>query len=113
MPTIKAEVRAGDKKYQTVTWVNLLLNDDGAAVGVSEFSDKTVQVLGVLGTTVATLEGSMNGIAWSDLTLDGVNPIVGLGMFYVWENPKFIRPKNTGGDGTTDTTVILGMSRLV
>lgn len=113
MATIQPEIIKGDKKYQTVTWANILVTDVGPSVAVSDFPDKTVQIIGVLGVGAIALQGSMDNVNFVDLTFDGNNPIQAIGMFYVWENPKFIRPVLTGGDGTTDLTIVLGMSRLV
>ncbi|MCH8949630.1 MAG: hypothetical protein IIB87_04555 [Chloroflexi bacterium] len=113
MPTIDLEVIATDTKYRTVKWPSLEDGDDGKVADVGQYPDRSLQITGTLGGAVPSLEGSMDRVTWFQLTSDGVTAIGALGMFWVWENPKFTRPKNVGGDGTTDVTYQLGMSTLV
>lgn len=100
-------------KYLRVVWATLTDSDSGALAAVGQYPDKTVQITGVLDTAVPSLEGSMDNMTWFQLTFDGVNVIAALGIFYVWENPTFIRPLNVGGDALTDLDYQLGMSTLV
>lgn len=97
----------------TLTWANLLFSttDTGAPAQYPQFNDKTVHVVGTLGTGGSvSLEGSNDGTNWkvltdpqgSALTFTAVNVIEA-----VAECPLFIRPNVTAGDGTTDFTVIL------
>lgn len=113
MPTIEPVATATDTKYQTVKWESLGSGDDGGAADVGKYPDRSLQITGTLGTAVPSFEGSMDKVTWFQLTGDGATAIATLGMFWIWENPKFVRPKNVGGDGDTDITYQLGMSTLV
>ncbi len=100
-------------KYLDVLWETLTSGDSGAVATIGQYPDKTVQITGTLDTTTPSLEGSMDQTTWFQLTSDGTNAIAGLGLFYVWENPNFIRPLNVGGGASTDIDYQLGMSVLV
>lgn len=112
MATKNPQVDISNRNYKTVTWSGLGNGDDGKHVAVSAHADKTVQILGTLDTATPALEGSMDGVNWSALTFEGSTVIAEKGMFVVWENPKFIRPNNSGGGASTDVTYILGMSNF-
>lgn len=113
MATIKANSTNSNRKYRKVTWPSLADSDDGSIVDFGKYPEKTLQITGTLDTAVPGLEGSMDKQTWFLLTTDGTNAIAALGLFYVWENPNFIRPNNDGGDSNTDITYQLGMSTLV
>lgn len=113
MPTIDPVVPATDTKYQIVKWENLKLGDDGSPADVGKYPDRSLQITGTLGGATPGFEGSMDNTTWFSLTSDGASAIAALGMFWVWENPKFVRPNNAGGDGDTDITYQLGMTTLV
>lgn len=111
-PTIVLE----NNKYQTVEW-NLASGEAGEEVRFGEHDDKSVQITATLGGATFALQGSMDGDNWSTLTKQGVTgagrDIDGAGLFRIQQNPKFIRPNVTGGDGTTAVKVVLGFSTLV
>lgn len=113
MAIIKPVTTNSDKKYLKVNWQTLEDGDEGAIAAVGQYPDKTLQISGTLSGAVPALEGSMDQAVWFGLTSDGTTAIAALGMFYVWENPNFVRPKNTGGDASTDVNYLLGMSSLV
>jgi hypothetical protein len=113
MATIVPIVDEGIDKYLTVSWNNLLLGDTSQMVGFGKYEVKTVQISGVDGGAVPVLQGSMDGVNFDVLTYDGTNVIGAIGMWKLFEKPKFIAPGLSGGDGTTDLTFIVGLSRLV
>lgn len=93
------------------TWAALGVGDDGAPVAGPGWADRGIHVIGTstfgAGGTVV-IEGSNDGTNWN--TLD--DPF-GVPMSYtgsiirqVVEVCLFIRPRITGGDGTTAITVI-------
>ena len=93
-----------------VTWSGLLNGDDGARVTLSDFPDRTVQIVGTFGAGGSVnFEGSNNGTDWAVLTDPQGNLITktAAAMEFVTETPRYVRPRVTGGDGTTDLSVIL------
>lgn len=93
-----------------VTWSGLLNGDTGAEVNLSDFPDRTVQILGVFGVGGSvSFEGSNNGTDWLVLTDPQGNAIIktGAAMEFVTETPLFVRPRVTSGDGTTNLSVIM------
>jgi hypothetical protein len=93
-----------------VTWSGLLNSDDGARVTLTDFPDRTVQIVGTFGAGGSVnFEGSNNGTDWAVLTDPQGNPITktAAAMEFVTETPRYVRPRVTGGDGTTDLSVIL------
>lgn len=113
MATVDGKREVTNHRYVSVAWGGLANGDDGASALFAGVADKTVQVTGTFGTGgTAIVEGSMDGTNWSPLTdpqgtalsftADGINTVL--------ENPKFIRPRITAGDGATDLTVIIGGS---
>jgi len=114
MTTIAAMTTDNNNKYQTVFWGFLQADDDGVVSDLGKYPDKTLQIMGVVGAVgTFVLEGSMDNSTWVPLTSNGVDPIGTLGMFYVWENPRYFRPRTIGGDGATLIAFTLGMSTLV
>jgi hypothetical protein len=93
-----------------VTWSGLLNSDDGARVTLTDFPDRTVQIVGTFGAGGSVnFEGSNNGTDWVVLTDPQGNPITktAAAMEFVTETPRYVRPRVTGGDGTTDLSVVL------
>ena len=114
MADIAPEIVMGIDKYLTVTWPNMQQGDIGLPVSFGEHAVKSVQIFGTVGAGgIPLLQGSMNDADYEIISYDGTNLIALVGMFNVYENPKFLRAAMASGDGTTDITVILGLSRLV
>lgn len=99
--------------YQ-VTWSGLLNTDVGDDVNLSMFPDKSVQVKGTFGAGgTVVIEGSNDG-GTTRATLNdsrgettGALSFTGADVRTVLENTQLIRPNVTGGDGTTNLTVII------
>jgi hypothetical protein len=91
-----------------IGWTGLLNGDTGAVVEMVDYADKTVTITGTFGVggTVA-LQGSNNNSDWFSLTDPQANAISKgtAAMEIVIENPRYIRPSVTAGDGTTSLTV--------
>jgi hypothetical protein len=95
---------------RVITWGGLANGDTGTPVQMPSHPDKTVQLVGTLsvGGTM-TLQGSNDNTNWftlsdsagSDIALTALDGVT------VMENPLYIRPNITAGDGSTDLTVIL------
>lgn len=89
-------------------WTSLANSDDGEPIILTRFSDKTVQfggTFGVGGTVI--LEGSVDGVQWDSLkdVFGNALSATGAKLYTVTENPVYLRPRVTGGDGTTSITV--------
>jgi len=92
------------------SWSGLLNGDDGEPMSRTDFPDRTVQILGTFGAGGSvSIEGSNNGSDWVVLTDPQGNSISKTtgSMEMVAETPRYIRPRVTAGDGTTDITVIV------
>lgn len=98
-----------------VRWTGL--NASGQNLGVvqqlARWSDKTVQTIGTFGVggsvtlqgSLVTATGNRAGVRDPQGTL--ITMATTTGLKAVLENPRYIGPKVTAGDGTTNLTVIL------
>lgn len=104
-------VWAGKGVHKT-TWTGLLNADQGAAQSNHNFNDKTVQISGTLGVGgTVSIEGSNDGSTWhilNDSRGEGnALTFTTLDTRTILENPLFIRPNVTAGDGSTALTVVI------
>lgn len=92
-------------------WTGLLANDDGAWVMLGAYSDKSIHLYGTLGGATVNIQGSNEDTPANAVNLtDPTQTLIAFtapGLKQVLENPLFIRPKVTGGDGTTNITMRL------
>ncbi|MER9936141.1 hypothetical protein [Mesorhizobium sp. M0088] len=92
-------------------WLAIPNGNQGNAVALNVYHDRTVQVLGTFGTGGSvTIQGSNdNGTTWATLTdpLGNALTFTAAGMKPVGMLPYQIRPSVTAGDGTTAITVWL------
>lgn len=99
---------------QLFTWTGLLNGDDGTPVNFMAYGDRTVTVTGTFSTGgTVVFEGSNDKTNWFTLTDPGGAVIsrTTAGMKAVIENPVWVRPRVTAGDGSTDITVQLAVRR--
>jgi len=93
------------------TWTGLLNGDDGSPALYTGAGDRTVQVLGTFGVGGTIIfEGSLDGgTNWFPLKDPSSTAIsfTAAGGRAVLENVLAIRPRVTGGDGTTSLTAIM------
>lgn len=97
--------------YQISTWTPLTTTDTtGDGAGHVGAGDRTVQVTGTFGTGgTLILEGTVDGTNWAQLR-DPSSTLISFtaaGIKAVLENVVAVRPRVTGGDGTTSLTVTL------
>lgn len=96
-----------------VKWTPLTSSDlDGEALGMADFQDRTVQVLGTFGGATVTIQGSNDdGTTWATLTdpLGNNLAFTAAGMKQITELPQFIRPLVSSASGTTSLSVYLHM----
>ena len=105
----KSEIEGG---AFLATWSAMALTDEGSRVAFAGASDRTVQVVGTFGTGGSVeIEGSNDGINWAPLTDPRGNLLIfsGSKIEAVSELTRYLRPRITGGDGTTALTVTLLM----
>lgn len=112
MATVAHTVTPLAKGAALYTWADLANGDTGIDFSNLLLSEKTVQVTGTFGTggTVA-LEGSNDGTNYETLKDPQGNSLsfTAAGLEAVQENPRFIRPNVSAGDGTTALTVTLAV----
>ena len=96
-------------------WTAIPLNSTGTPDQLSRFPAHSIQIGGTFGGATVTVEGSDDGATY--FTLTGENPAGGADVavsataatrFDVPNVvPQHVRPKVTGGDGTTAITVTI------
>jgi hypothetical protein len=114
MATITATASDKFADNALYTFTPLANGDAGAAVGATFSGDRTVQVTGTFGAAgTCIVEGSLDGTNWFQLH-DPANALISFtaaGLKAIMEGPPFIRPRVTGGDGTTALTCIISVRR--
>jgi hypothetical protein len=101
-----------------ITWANLTNagSDSGQPVQRPALVDRSVQVTGTFGTGgTVVFEGSNDGVNYSTLSnLQGnAISITAAGLTQVTEASAWMRPRITGGDGTTSLTVTVCARRTL
>jgi len=98
---------SGNDRCTVAAWANLAQNDIGAAIGNSQYADRSFQVAGTFGGASVSIEGTNDGANWATLTDPQGNALTftSAKIEMVSEATLRIRPKVTGGDGTTSLTV--------
>jgi hypothetical protein len=103
-------IATGNSRSLVIAWSAMANGDDGQPMPHSAYTDKSVQVSGTFGVGGSLrLEGSNNGTDWAPLSdpQGGSLDIVSAKIKQVVEATRFIRPRVTGGDGTTSLAVHL------
>ena len=100
------------KGLALASWEDLANGNTGNSVSIARWADKTVQVQGTFGAGGSvTIEGSLDGTTWAACHDPQGNALTftSAGLELCAENPLFMRPNVTAGDGTTALDVdILG-----
>jgi len=104
------------KGLALASWENLANGNAGDSITVARWADKTVQVSGTYGVGGSiTIQGSNDAVVWSTMHDPQGNDLTfttGTPMEMITENPLYVRPNVTAGDGTTALDVdILGTDR--
>jgi hypothetical protein len=117
MPTIVATVSDLPNKQDKaaeVRWGPMANGDDGNAVEMVEYADRSIQVIGTFGAGGSiALQGSNDGSNWTTLNDPQGLPldISSSKIESIQELARFMRPLVTGGDGSTSLTVYLIIRR--
>ncbi len=115
IPIVSTKLSTGSHQWK---WETVTDGDVGSPIyekqGSTVFSDKTVHIKGTPGVGFALdIEGSNDNITWvtlrnthdnADLTFSALTADE---LHGILENPRYIRPNISGGDGTTDIDVII------
>jgi hypothetical protein len=90
-------------------WANLAQDDTGARIPFSQYTDKSVQVVGAFGGASVRVEGSNDGVNWAVLTDPQGNDLIlaTAKIEMITEATAFVRPNVTGGSGLTDLSVYM------
>lgn len=106
-----ANVALPNVNVQVVKWETLTTtNDVGSAVEMGAWPDRSAQVIGTFGAGgTLIIEGSMDGTNYATLTDPQGNALsfTAAKIEAVTELVRYIRPKVTAGDGTTDLDVLM------
>lgn len=100
----------GNRTVVKSTWFEMALNDEGAAMKMTEWADRSVQVVGTFGAGgTVVIEGSLDGTNFATLSDPQGNALTiqTAKIEAITELVQFIRPRVTGGDGTTSLTVTI------
>jgi len=101
----------GDRSVHIIKWETLTTtNDVGNALQMPGSSDRSVQFVGTFGVGGSIdLEGSNDKVNWAILTDPQGNAITktAAAIEMISELTRYIRPKVTAGDGTTDLDVFV------
>lgn len=91
------------------TWSPLVQGSDGGAITWLTYTDRSVQVFGTFGGASVVIEGSNNGTDWATLTDPQGNDLTvsAAKIEQVLEVCLYLRPRISGGDGTTSLSVVV------
>lgn len=118
MATRAISVLANDMRAQAVQWAGLTnaTSDDGAPFEGPDYADRSVQVQGTIGAGGnLRIEGSNDGtnyVVLTDPQGTALDFTAAGRIEQIQEITRFIRPRVTAGDGTTNLTVTLYGRRL-
>ena len=127
---IRTPTIAEDGRFvRVVTWTGLDGDDSGQLIELPRFSDKTVHVFGTFGSATVTLYGSndpraitdrnagtlfgsktASWVALTDTLGNNLAP-TSAALKTILEDPLYILPVVTGGDGTTSLSVIIACKK--
>src|SRR5262245_36384796 len=105
----KANTTWENEHCLVITWTGLLQGDDGEPVELPSFADRSVQLIGTFTTGTLIIEGSNEA---SPATYATLNDPQGNALSNtsekiegILEITRWIRPRVSGGNGSTSLTV--------
>jgi hypothetical protein len=122
MATIQPTITLSPQGVVTAVWTPLANGDVGAPLDAVGYPDKTVAIFGTFGAGGSlTIQGRASSAGAQDTDYTALNDSRGEGnaltftaadIRVVNENPQFIRPAVTAGDGTTALKCVMtGVAR--
>jgi hypothetical protein len=99
----------GNSKSMVTSWVGLTTGDTGTPLPFSQYTDKSVQVVGTISASTTVLEGSNDGANYATLTDPQGNPLSfnAAGLEMVSEATRFVRPRVSGGSAPSVSVYLL------
>lgn len=111
MATRQGSGSIGNDRAFRYNWPGLLNGDNGNAIRMPRFADKTVQAIGTFGVGgTVKIMGSMDGTNWfqlKDHNGTAINLASATPGAVIAEVPDYLQPQVSAGDGTTSLTVYL------
>lgn len=112
MPTIPYNDK-GEKQqsYREIVWEGLIGGDEGQAINLANYPDKTVHIIGPTFDGAVTFKGSNDGTNYVTLSDQLGNAIsrTSAGIKLVAENTLWVKPAVAAG--TSENTIILIASK--
>ena len=107
MTTQFSKIPTGNHKSIVIVWTALPQAGDGEPIPFCQYTDKSAQVTGTFGGATVQIEGSNDGSTWATLTDPQGNALSfsSAKIEMISEATLVVRPKVTGGDGTTSINV--------
>lgn len=105
-PTITKLQTVGDDAH-VVAWTPLANGDDGAAIQIPGWADRSIQITGTFGVGgTVVFEGSNDGVNYTSLRdpQGSLLSFTAAGLKAVLELTRYVRARVTAGDGTTSIT---------
>lgn len=108
MATTYNRIQTGTSRAFVAAWA-LAAGENGDAAPFAQFADKSVQVFGNFGGASVVVEGSNDGATWAPLSDPHGNPlsILTAKVVQVSEATAYVRPRISGGDGTTALSIYI------
>lgn len=104
-----------NNSIRLAVWATLANGDDGTPFEFVDWADRTIHVYGTFGVGgTVVLEGSNDGTNYVTLTDSNgaAMSFTAAACKQINEAPRFVRPRVTGGDGTTALTFSLTARRV-
>ncbi|WP_374312437.1 hypothetical protein [Dongia sp.] len=98
-----------NQRVAITTWPALLASETGEPVEAAQFADRSVQISGSFGGASVIVEGSNDGVSYFPLTDPQGNSLTFTAskLEAVTELTRWLRPRVSGGDGTTEIAFVL------
>lgn len=109
-----AEIKAFGERAHLITWTGLLNGDDGSRIEMPGHTWRSIQFTGTFGAGgTIVFEGSNDGTNYVTLTDPQGNAIskTAAGLEQSEEVTRYVRPRVTAGDGTTNLAAYMVMRR--
>ena len=105
----KTETVLNNGYGKRIAWQGLASGESGEAISLAEFADRSVQVDGTFGGCSVIIEGTNDGVTYYTLNdLQGAALSISTAKIEgIAELTHQVRPRISGGDGTTDININL------
>jgi hypothetical protein len=95
-------------------WADLGNADDGSPVSIPYAADNVIQIEGTFGGATCVFEGSNDGTNWHTLHSERISSnssmtlsVTSAALRHVLEQAVYLRPKTSGGTGTSLTVTMV------